>query len=542
MLDSQRKEGRVFIGVLGIVLGGIGLFLLGMTLLTEGLKDLAGDSLKRWLNRFTGGTFSSIVSGTVLTAVTQSSTASTLMTIGFVSAGLLTFVQSIGIIIGANIGTTSTGWIVSLIGFKINIQTFALPIIGIGIFLKLFSKGRFTPHGHILAGFGLLFLGIELLQEGMLGLNQFFLFDGFMENTLLNRLLLILVGIVMTIIMQSSSAAVATTITALHVGAIQFELAAALVIGQNIGTTLTAIVASIGASISAKRTALTHVLFNVITGFVAIFIFPFLIQFTAAISTWINGSFDPALGIAVFHTLFSIIGALIVVPFILPFSNLIIKIMPEKGNPITRHLDPSVATIAPVAIESARKALMEIIQELTEASIELFKEKKETPFFLQKMRLVEDAAIQTREFLSKIPSGSTLVSPEELKPHLSVIHALDHLDRLLRVLKEWKEYPVFDSHGELANDWKEVLKEIRHCITDKQELHQLANLVEESSLRIAEVRRRGRNEYFIHSITSEKDLETTLLEVDALLWIDRVAYHYWRALSRLIENELGKEN
>jgi len=520
------------------ILGGIGLFLFGMTLLTEGLKDVAGDRLKQWLHRFTGGIFSSIASGAVITAIVQSSTATTVMTVGFVSAGLLTFMQSIGVIIGANIGTTSTGWIVSLIGFKVNLHAFALAAIGIGIFLKLFSRGRFVSHGSIFAGFGLFFLGIEILQEGMLQYNHFFILDSVVENTFFSRLLLVLLGIVMTIIMQSSSAAVATTMTALHVDAIHFEQAAALVIGQNIGTTLTAILAAIGASVSAKRTALTHVLFNVITGLVAIIIFPFLIRGTAAFTTWMNGEFDPAFSIAVFHTLFSIIGAILVVPFLRPFANLVIKILPEKGNPITRYLDPSVATIAPIAIESARNTLLEIMRELTDAVLELFTEKRETPLFQQKMKMVEDALTQTKLFLNRIPSSSTVFSSDELKPHVSVLHALDHLERLIKVLKEEKKTPVFYSHEELVQEWKEVLAQIPHRIKDKKELKQVVNLVEESSLKIAEVRRKARHEYFVRSIINEKDLETVLSEIAALLWIDRMAYHYWRALYRLMENEL----
>ena len=247
------------------VIGGIGLFLLGMMMLTNGLKELAGDALKKWLNRFTGGTLSSVMSGTVMTILMQSSTATTLLTIGFVSAGLLTFAQSIGVIIGANIGSTSTGWIISLIGFKISLSAMSLPLIGVGVFTQFIAPRDFKTYGGIVTGFGLLFFGIDVLQKGMETAQDSISFDSVTAATIGGKVLLIIIGLIMTVIMQASSASMAATLTALFAGAIDFEQAVYLVIGQNIGTTATALVVAIGASVAAKRTAMTHVLFNVIT-------------------------------------------------------------------------------------------------------------------------------------------------------------------------------------------------------------------------------------------------------------------------------------
>ena len=206
------------------VIGGIGFFLLGMSLMADGLKGIAGDSLRRLLNRFTGGTVSSMATGAVMTLLLQSSTATSLMTIGFVSAGMLSFVQAVGIIFGANLGTTSTGWMVAFIGLKFSISQLALPIVGIGVLLKQFSAGRWALLGHVLAGLGLIFVGIQFLQDGMAGLDGYIDLSRFAELTVGNRLLLILIGVVMTVIMQSSSAAVATTITVLASGAIGWSM------------------------------------------------------------------------------------------------------------------------------------------------------------------------------------------------------------------------------------------------------------------------------------------------------------------------------
>ncbi|EIM39317.1 Na/Pi-cotransporter II-like protein [Acinetobacter sp. HA] len=147
--------------------GGIGLFLLGMTLMTDGLKDIAGESLRQWLGRFTGSPLKAMSSGIIFTLIVQSSTATTLATIGFVSAGILTFAQSVGVIIGANIGTTSTGWMVALLGVKFSIGQFALPLITAGALLKILAQGRLALTGLVIAGFGLIFFGIELLQVAM---------------------------------------------------------------------------------------------------------------------------------------------------------------------------------------------------------------------------------------------------------------------------------------------------------------------------------------------------------------------------------------
>lgn len=512
------------------VLGGVGLFLLGMNMMTDGLKDLAGDTLKRWLHRFTGGTFKSILSGALITAVIQSSSAATIITIGFVSAGLLTFTQAIGVIIGANIGSTSTGWIVSLIGFKVNLQAMALPIIGVGIFLKIFASERFKVYGTVLTGFGLLFLGIKTLQDGMVLSDSLFIFDVIAENIFLQKLLLISFGFLMTVIMQSSSAAVATTLTILHTGGISFEQAAFLVIGQNIGTTVTALLASIGASIHTKRTAVTHVLFNLGTGTIAVLISPFLLTLTVSISTYMNGSFDAAFGIAIFHTLFNILGVLLFVPFISRFENLVTKLFPEKGNPLTRYLDPNVASVPPVAIEAASNALLESMRDLTGDMIAFVKSGKITNEFERNLQKVEEASKTTRGFLKSFISHTVA----DQNRHLSIVHALDHIERLIKVLREEQKIEAIQFQGKLMTECAEILEKV-YVSVNQVELKAAAALLEETSLKIANVRRIRRNEYFLQSVRSETELDTALAKVQALLWIDRMIYHYWRAIVRLTD-------
>lgn len=214
------------------LMGGIGIFLLGMSLMTDSLKAMAGESLRQWLGRFTGSPLKAMMSGIGFTLIVQSSTATTLATIGFVSAGVLSFAQAIGVIIGANIGTTSTGWMVALLGLKFSISSVALPMVGIGAMMKLLGKNSIALLGLTLAGFGLLFIGIDVLQIAMADFARQVDLSRWSDGSFRTQFLLVIIGIVMTILLQSSSAAITATLAALASGAIDLPQALALVIGK----------------------------------------------------------------------------------------------------------------------------------------------------------------------------------------------------------------------------------------------------------------------------------------------------------------------
>lgn len=417
------------------VIGGIGFFLLGMNLITDGLKSIAGDTLRVWLNRFTGGPISAIATGTIITLLVQSSTATTLMTIGFVSAGMLSFLQSVGVIFGANLGTTSIGWIVSFFGLKFSMSEFALPLIGIGMLLKQFSKGKFAHTGVVFAGFGLLFVGIQFLQDGMSVLGEKVDPAKYADDSFGSILLLVIIGLVMTIIMQSSSAAVATTITVLASGVINLEQAVVLVIGQNIGTTATAAIATIGASIPAKRTGLSHILFNVGTGLMTLALFPLIMKGLNGLAIYMDWN-DPAILLALFHTFFSLFGIIIFTPFIKQFTNLIAWILPEKKSSVTQYLDDSIIEIPSIAIETATRAL----KEATKLTLETMKEKlniltqqNSNRFSLdlidQKLKDIELEVKEIRNFVEEIEETSQKTRTQ----YISLLHALDHIDRMNRL-------------------------------------------------------------------------------------------------------------
>ncbi|WP_018141869.1 Na/Pi cotransporter family protein [Thioalkalivibrio sp. ALJ7] len=336
-------------------LGGLGLFLLGMTLLTDGLKTAGGKALQHILGQWTRTRPRALASGMGVTALVQSSSAVTVATIGFANAGLLTLGQSVWVIFGSNVGTTMTGWLVALIGFNIRIEAFALPAIGIGALLYLFMKAARPRHlGLALAGFGLLFLGIDVLREAFEGLSTTVDLGALTRPGFAGLLIMVGIGALLTVLMQSSSASMAMALTAAMSGAVPLEAAAAAVIGANLGTTVKALLVVIGATPNAKRVAAAHVIFNGLTAIVALLILPW---FLAAIA-WIWGSTGeapaPAMLLALFHTAFNLLGVALMVPLAGPMIRYLQRRFRTAEEDIARpqYLDKNSAGIPDLALQS----------------------------------------------------------------------------------------------------------------------------------------------------------------------------------------------
>jgi len=296
--------------------GGIGLFLLGMQMMTDGMKMSAGNSLRRILKSSTRTPIRGILSGALITSLVQSSSAVTVATIGFVNAGLLTLKQAIRLAYGSNLGTTMTGWLVAIVGFGFHIKTFALPAIGIGMLMTIFARrGRYPAIGKAIAGFGLFFLGIDLMKSGFAGLESLIVFDALQASGLIGLVVFVGTGFLMTLIMQSSSAAIAITLTAAAGGVVALPAAACMVIGANVGTTSTAALAAIGATPNAKRVAAGHVIFNLMTGAVALLTLPLMLVAIEWFQKSAGMAGGPATFLALFHTLFNLLGVLLIWPF-----------------------------------------------------------------------------------------------------------------------------------------------------------------------------------------------------------------------------------
>jgi phosphate:Na+ symporter len=506
----------------------VGLFLLGMVLMTDGLKAVAGDALRRVLRRFESGPLSALFSGITVTALLQSSSATTLTTIAFVSAGLLTFPQAVGVIFGANIGTTSTGWLVSLLGLKVNVSAVALPLVGVGALLRLLGRGRLTAVGVALAGFGLIFAGIDTLQDGMRDLSTRFDPAAFPADTLGSRLLLVGVGTAMTVVMQSSSAAVATTLAALHGGAIGLEQAAALVIGQNIGTTVTAVIASVGASVPAKRTAWAHILFNVITGILALAILPLFLGLVTSVTEKAHG--DGATAIAGFHTAFNLLGVLLFLPMVGPFSRLIMRLIPERGPTLTQHLDRTVAGIPGVAVDAAWRTARDIGKVLVgvaraQLAPDLSKERME-----QELEASGKALEETQQFLEKVGASQEFANVHQR--HIHVLHALEHLGLLMGECREGAQVEPALHSEHLAPTVERVRQHLAAAagwLAQERE-----DTPVPGSPHVLEGIRRSERARLL-TLTAQGQISTveTSRLLEGLRWLDRMVHHTFRVLEHL---------
>ena len=313
-----------------------------MSIMTDGLKSLADERLRKILARSTRKPLSGVCTGAATTAMLQSSSATTVAAVGLVHVGLLTFSESLGIIFGANVGTTLTGWLVALLGFKLKLGEMMMPVILVGVLIRLTSRGRLSAVGTALAGFGLIFVGITFLQHGMAGLQGIVTPDSFPSDTRTGRLLLVLIGIAITLVTQSSSAGVAAAIAAVYTGTISLNQAAAMVIGMDLGTTATAAMATIGGNVQARRTGLAHVIYNMMTAvgaFLMLTPYFFLLR-----RCWPElESSDPEIALVSFHTFFNALGVLAVLPFTRSFARLMERLIPEQGNPLARRLDKKSA-------------------------------------------------------------------------------------------------------------------------------------------------------------------------------------------------------
>src|ERR1700759_1598782 len=345
-----------------------------MAVMTDGLKAVAGSALRRVLANAAATPLRGTFWGAVITLLVQSSSATTMTTIGLVSAELLTFPQGLSLVFGANIGTTGTGWLVALLGVRVSLTAAALPIVFVGALLKLVGRDRWAGAGGAIAGFALILVGLTTLQQGMGGLaeqlNPADLPSVIGEagvawwSGILGVLVLVLAGIVMTTVMQSSTAAIAVTLSALYAGAVGLDQAVALVIGQNIGTATSSAVAAVGASSTAKRLAVAYIAFKLIAALIAIVLFPFVTPLIVRASQEI----DSTALLAAYHTAYNVVGVAVLLPLMGPFPRAIERLVPERGSSFTKTLDPASLRSPMVAVEAVRRTVERALETLCVAT------------------------------------------------------------------------------------------------------------------------------------------------------------------------------
>ena len=347
-------------GILQIftLLGALGMFLYGMNLMSSGLQKAAGDRLRNFLSAMTSNPFKGVLTGLGITSLIQSSSATTVMVVSFVNAGLLTLAQAISVIMGANIGTTVTAWLVSLLGFKADISIFAVPLLALGFILSISKKSQRRNISELIVGFSLLFLGLSLMKNSVPDLSEtpevLSFIQGWQGHGFGSVILFLIFGTVLTLVLQSSSATMALTIMMLNFGWIRFDMACAMVLGENIGTTITANIAAAVGNPSARRSALAHTVFNIFGVIWALALYPYFLKLVGLVTSGLFGLPDPAsegfaivtgadgaqsdtqtaalYGLSMLHTLFNTINMLILIWFIPLIEKLVCLAIKDSKN------------------------------------------------------------------------------------------------------------------------------------------------------------------------------------------------------------------
>ncbi|MBI1263385.1 MAG: Na/Pi cotransporter family protein [Alphaproteobacteria bacterium] len=419
--------------------GGIGLFLLGMGLLTDGLKIAAGGALRTLLQTWTKSSVRGFALGVLITAVVQSSSAVTVATVGFVNARLLSLRRAVWVILGTNVGTTMTGWLVALVGVKVDVGALALPLIGIGMALALGAgeRARLAGSGRALAGFGLFFLGVGVLQEGFGGLAPALAAITPETAGIVSILVFVVIGALVTVLTQSSSAAIAIILTASTGGAFPLELAAAAVIGANLGTTSTAAFAVIGAGAPARRVASAHIAFNLFAAAVALAAMPLFLPLARELAGLVLGSGDVPATLALFHTLFNVAGVALAWPLVGRTVAWLSTRFVTEDETLARpvHLDPTSLPVPSLALN----ALSQELVRMTGLTLDLVREAAAPkPMAKARLKLRRDGLMQlgeeVRTFLARMNASALPGSVTAAVPDL--VRALQHLEELAMLSAE----------------------------------------------------------------------------------------------------------
>ncbi|SHJ70352.1 phosphate:Na+ symporter [Rubritalea squalenifaciens DSM 18772] len=497
--------------ILGI-LGALGIFLFGMKVMSEGIQKVAGDSMRKALATMTKNRFSAAFTGFFTTCMVQSSSATTVLVVSFVNAGLLTLVESIGVIMGANLGTTITAWLVAFIP-KFSVSKIALPVIGIGLPMFFIGKNKGRALGETLIGFGLLFFGLSQLKNAVPDVDNLMATNAqlaeFIQNAVSSiqsfsfgsTVIFLILGIILTVVVQSSSAAMAITIAFAWNGWLgddpqqAFMSCAAIVLGENIGTTITAWLASIGANVHAKRAARAHFMFNVIGTIWAVILFGLFTKFVWNIlgifPDWMvemktkKAGADVneqliivAFAVAIFHTTFNFVNILLLIPFVKQISNVVVKMVPDKDIPEEdrriRYISQTLIDLGELNIVEAEKAVERLstqCQEMFKGYIEVFENPhQDMSAQVNKLKEMEDEADEMMQDLTEYLVRCT---SKEASPHLS-----ERIAALLRITAELEE--CSDAIYRLIKIAERKYKKGRQFTPDQVEsIMKIANVIEE---------------------------------------------------------------
>lgn len=529
-------------------IGGLGIFLLGIKNLGDGLQKAAGDRLRDILEKLTSNPLLGVLAGILVTGLIQSSSGTTVLTVALVNAGFMTLRQAIGVIMGANIGTTITSFI---IGF--NISEYGLPILAIGALMLFFFKNeRISMIGQALFGFGSLFFGLKLMSSGMSPLRDLEVFHELTVSLSNNPILGVLIGTVFTVIVQSSSATIGI-LQGLHAeGAISLQAAIPVLFGDNIGTTITAILASLGLSVAAKRAALTHVLFNVIGTILILSILPLFLSYLEYLQALMN--LDPKMTIAFAHGSFNTANTLLQLPFIGVLAWIVTKLIPGEDVLIEykpKHLDPVfIERSATVALSQARA---EIVR-MGEYSVKGLEETSQ--FLMTKDRQNAELARQIEGALNNldreitnylIDLASASLSEAESQQHTSLMDTVrdierigDHFENIIELI-EFKITNKITMSEQAHEDVQEMfdltISTVKLAIESLQEMNREKALeVLQREIQIDKMERKFRRDHIIRMNEGTCSGSAGVVFVDIISNLERIGDHAVNISEEVLEN------
>ena len=474
------------------ILGALGMFLYGMNLMSGGLQKATGSKMRGFLTAMTSNPFKGVMTGVGITSVIQSSSATTVMTVGFVNAGLLTLSQAVGVIMGANIGTTITAWMVALLGFKADIATFAVPLMALGFLFSLSKRDKRRHISELIIGFSLLFLGLSLMKGAVPDLRETPEVLAFIQNWTSygfgSVLIFLLLGTILTLVLQSSSATMALTLIMVNMGWIPFEMGAAMVLGENIGTTITANIAAAVANANARRAAMAHTLFNVFGVIWALALFTPFLKLVGLTITWfglpnpleVNDGTSALYGVSMLHTLFNVINTCILIWFVPVIVKLSEKLIRERKRETEetiklKFIDAGHLSTAELAVGQARNEVVHFA-EISRRGVDFIRTAinatNDKEFEEIRERLVKYEEISDRieyeiaQFLNALPEDS--ISEEtrtETKRMYKIIGELESLgdsgESISRILSRR------NSHGKTFTDEQKAKIETMLKAVDK---------------------------------------------------------------------------
>lgn len=540
--------------ILLTTLGGLGLFLFGMHIMSDGLQKLAGPKMRRILERLTTNRVVAVLAGAAITSVIQSSSATTVMTVGLVNAGLMTLRQAIGVVIGSNIGTTVTAQIIAF-----NLTDIALPTIGIGMFMKLLGRKERTKFsGEFIMGFGLIFFGLFVMKDAMTPLRSAPWISDLFIYFSTTPILGVVVGTVVTMLFQSSSATIGLVIALASSGVVDFYGAAALVLGDNIGTTITAQLAAIGTNVSAKRVAISHLMFNVIGVCIILLIFPWFVEFVDFVTPGQpdlahNGNLPYiARHIANFHTIFNLTNCLVFLPMLGILARISAMFVPGEVRPRKfrlESLDASIFESVPVALDEAKQEIdymgNEVFNMLAVVENPII-DNVNTDRVLKQVEemesLVDDLQKEINTYLTELSRQS--VTESQSKEIFSMLYMVsnlerigDHCESLAKLCKRRNEYSlIFSDAGkkeltEIFHHTLEYLKIIIQAI--KHTPSDLIEQVRRYENRLNTMRREMRINHMDRLKDSVCSADAGLIYVDILTSFEKIGDHAYNIAESL---------